>query len=115
MNASTLSLCTSFVVGVAAGAGFVLFYDANTSCFRSRATGITPVRRHSLSASKEKSSVAAAVNDEIVAEQFTQRSVFRHRGAEKSRRRVRRCYWTGWSRKPCAHAPALWRFEIASR
>ena len=76
MNVSTVRLCSSFVVGVAAGAGFVIFYNANRSCFRRRATGITLLRRHSLSAPKEKSSVTADVNDEIVAEQFTRNVQF---------------------------------------
>ena len=67
MNVSTVRLCSSFVVGVAAGAGFVIFYNANRSCFRRRATGITLLRRHSLT---------AAVNDEIVAEQFTRNVQF---------------------------------------
>ena len=76
MNVSTVRLCSSFVVGVAAGAGIVIFYNANRSCLGRRATGITPLRRHSLSAPKEKSSVTAAANDEIVAEQFTRNVQF---------------------------------------
>ena len=76
MNVSTVRLCSSFVVGVAAGAGIVIFYNANRSCLGRRATGITPLRRHSLSAPKEKSSVTAAANDESVAEQFTRNVQF---------------------------------------
>ena len=93
------------------------FQHAKTSYFRKGTRDDTlPCEHPSSRLSTNKSSATAVVDDEIVAEQFTRNvQFFGVESQKKSRRGVRRCHWTWWSREPlCTHAPTLRRFAFAS-